>query len=256
MPSSDLSNQQAAHYDSILDDYERHYFDACSMAFREEFMYEPLFTGLDLNGLKVIDLAAGSGYNSLALARRFPDAEIYGLDISEEACKRYGEIVGRPVFQADLTQRPDLGERFDAAMVFGGLHHCVSDLKGALDAVASMLRPGGLLLMCEPNSHYFLEPMRRLWYRLDRYFESATEAALAHDALARLAAEEFQPEKVVHFGGPASMLIYNSMVFRLPASAKRGLTAPLMAVERIYNRLPGRLFFSAFVARWRRLGDR
>jgi SAM-dependent methyltransferase len=249
MPTSE---SQAAHYDSILDDYERHYFDAESTAYREEFIYAPLFDGLNLGGKRVADLASGSGFASLALLERFPDAQVVGFDISERACRRYQDVVGRPARRLDLTQGRPAEGGFDAAMIFGGLHHCASGLAGALACIAAMVVPGGRLLMFEPNRRYFLEPVRRLWYRWDRLFEPGTEAALDHDALLVQAGPAFVGETVRYFGGPAFFLIYNSMIFRLPKALKRTLFAPLMAAERTFNRLPGRYPHSSFVARWRR----
>jgi hypothetical protein len=42
-------------------------YDASSMAYRDRFVYDIMFRGLDLNGKDVADLAAGSGHNSLAV---------------------------------------------------------------------------------------------------------------------------------------------------------------------------------------------
>jgi SAM-dependent methyltransferase len=145
-------------------------------------------------------------------------------------------------------------EQFDAAMIFGGLHHCVSDLPTTLANVAGLLKPGGMLLMLEPNRECYLEAARRLWYRLDRrYFDAATEAALAHDEVLDLAGGRFSPQHLSYMGGPAYFLIAQSMLFRLPKRAKAALRAPLMRVEGLYNRLPGRFLFPYFTARWERV---
>jgi hypothetical protein len=58
------STRQKQHYEAIHTNYEDHYYDAQSMAYRERFYYDPLFEGLDLNGCRVADLASGSGHNS------------------------------------------------------------------------------------------------------------------------------------------------------------------------------------------------
>ncbi len=54
---AEASDRQARHYDRILSDYDRHYYDAQSSAYRERFIIGPLVEGLDLNGLEVADLA-------------------------------------------------------------------------------------------------------------------------------------------------------------------------------------------------------
>jgi SAM-dependent methyltransferase len=248
------SARQAEHYDRILSDYDRHYYDRLSLEYRERFILGPLLEDVDLSGQRVADLGCGSGETSLALIERFARIEVTGFDISPEACRRYRDKVGRRCHELDLTRGYGGIEPFDAAIVMGALHHCVSDLPGALSTVAGMLRPGGLLLMFEPNRDYALEFARRIWYRLDRYFDAETEAALSHDKLLQQTAGNFQARKVIYFGGPAFYLVYNSLVFRLPTGLKNAMGRPLLAVEHAFNKLPGRWPFASFLAQWIRAG--
>jgi SAM-dependent methyltransferase len=244
--------KQRAHYETIHDAYEAHYYDAESMSFRQEFVYDVMFEGLDLNGKDVADLAAGSGHNSLWVAKRFPKARLCGFDISDKACAAYRERVGAEAHVFDLTSGEDCGRRFDVAMVFGGLHHCVSDLPGTFRTIVHLVRPGGLLLMFEASSHCFLEGPRKLWYRLDASFDADTEGALDHDALSAMTAPRFLPIDCRYMGGPAYFLICNSLVFRVPQKLKQFLVPVLFPLERAYNRLPGRFLFPYLIARWQR----
>lgn len=252
-PIADSARQKAL-YEQIHDDYEAHYYDTPSRAFRERFMWGPAFDDVDLNGKVVADLACGSGVNTLALVERFPEVRAVGFDISSKACEAYTKNTGFPSHELDLTKGADPGIRVDAAMVWGGLHHCVADLTGTFRTLAALVEPGGTLLLSEPNRRYALEAARTLWYRLDPYFDASTEAALDHDAIADLAAEWFEPQRVVFLGGPAYFLIYNSLILRVPRSVKGALSPPLFAAESAYNRLPGRLWYPYFIARWRRRG--
>jgi ubiquinone/menaquinone biosynthesis C-methylase UbiE len=245
--------KQKAHYETIHKGYESHYYDAESMSFRERFVYAVMFAGLDLNGKEVADLAAGSGYNSLEVLKRFPASRVTGFDISEKACAAYCDLLGRDAHVYDLTSGQAVSSLFDVAMIFGGLHHCVSDLPATLRTIAGLVRPGGLLLMFEPNSRYLLEAVRKLWYRWDPTFEDETESALDHDALSAMAAPYFRPIASRYMGGPAYFLIYNSMIFRLPKTVKRLIAPVLFPLEGAYNRLPGKLLFPYFIAQWRRL---
>ncbi len=247
------SNPQAAHYDRILSDYDRHYYDVHSTRYRERFILEPLLDGMDLRGLKVADLASGSGHTSAYLLQRFPGIEVTGFDVSPEACAGYRKRVGRPSHQFDLTKRQAAPGEFDACIVMGGLHHCVADLEATFANIAAMLRPGGQLLMFEPNSEYVLQLARDVWYRFDKYFDEKNERALAHDEILRQSGGRFAAEQVRYFGGPAFFLVYNSLLFRLPAGVKSATSGLLLGAEALHNRVPGRWLHSSFTARWRRV---
>jgi SAM-dependent methyltransferase len=244
--------RQKQHYEAIHDEYERHYYDASSMAFRNRFVYDILFAGIDLNDKVVADLASGSGHNSLAVLERFPRAKVVGFDISSKACEAYEKSTGGRAHQIDLMSGTDYGVRADVAMVFGGIHHCATDLPRTFETAAHIVRPGGLLLMYEPNRQYILEGARRLWYKFDKYFDADSEAALNHSAIARLASQHFAPMSCRYMGGPAYFLIYNSLLFRLSSRVKSAIAPPLFAFEELYNLLPGAWWYPYFVAQWRR----
>jgi len=249
---AEASDRQAQHYDRILSEYDRHYYDVQSTAYRERFIIDPLLEGLDMGSWQVADLACGSGATSLSLRRRFPGVRMTGFDISPAACKTYEQRVERPCHILDLTKPVEGQQRFDAAIIMGGLHHCVADLETTLANVARMLKPGAPFLLFEPNREYFLQFARDLWYRVDGYFDAGTEDGLAHGDLLRRAGGAFDVDRVRYFGGPAFFLIYNSLIFRMPHRLKQAVSPPLMALEAGFNRLPGKRLFSSFTARWRR----
>ena len=253
-PSSS-SSLQRDHYNAIHDEYDAHYGDESSLEYRRRFFLDPLLKGLDLSGLDVADLAAGGGYTTRELLARFPTVKPVGFDISDEACRAYAAATGCPAHRLDLTRDVRLDRRFDVAIVVGGLHHCISELDTVLENVAGLLRPGGLFLMVEPNRECWLEPLRRAWYRRDRYFEASTEAALSHDAMLRSAGRLFEGMSVEYAGGPAYFLICNSLVLRVPRSLKPVIDGPLLHLERWFNALPGKAAFPFFVARWRRRAE-
>jgi len=250
MNSSSKADLQKKHYEKIHDDYEQSYYDASSMAFRQKFVYDVMFQGLDLNNKNVADLAAGSGFNSLALIERYPQAKITGFDISSKACTAYRNNTGCDAYEADLTQPIDIEQAFDVAMIFGGIHHCVADLDSTFLNIASILKPGGLLLMWEPNKECFLEGIRRFWYQADKYFEADTEDSLVHQKILNLASQHYSSLDVYYMGGPAYFLILNSLIFRIPISAKQIIAPPLFWTEQVYNKLPGKTWFPYFIARW------
>src|ERR1043165_10071157 len=79
--------QQQQHYDEIAADYEAHYSDEWSVEYRRRFIYEPMFAGLNLDGLNVLDAMCGSGQTTEYLLAR--GANVTGLDISNEVIEQF-----------------------------------------------------------------------------------------------------------------------------------------------------------------------
>ena len=71
---------QRLHYDRIGSEYESHYGDACSRQYRERFINEPMFAGIHLRGLDVLEAMCGSGQTTEFLLAK--GARVTGLDIS------------------------------------------------------------------------------------------------------------------------------------------------------------------------------
>ncbi|HRO49500.1 MAG TPA: class I SAM-dependent methyltransferase [Hyphomicrobium sp.] len=244
---------QAEHYDTILDAYERHYYDEQALRYRPKYIYPHLFEGVSLDGARVLELAWGSGLNTLEALRLFPNVAVSGLDISPRSCEAYRRNTRREAAVFDLAdpQAPPIAPA-DHVFIVGGLHHCVRDLPTTFDNVAKLIRPGGTLLMVEPNAGFILNAIRNYWYRKDRWFREEDEAPLVHDDIAALAAGKFVAEKVTYLGGPAYFLVLNSLITRIPVGAKAFLAAATFVVDDVYNRIPGQRPFPMFIARWER----
>ena len=252
---SAVVNPQKAHYERIHEAYEAHYYDPTSLEYRRRFIFGPLLAGADLSGKKVADLACGSGFNSVLLREMFPTVEVVGFDISEKACAAYAEVVGAPAHCLDLTLDTDVDGSFDAAIVVGGLHHCVADLAATVRNVARLLKPGGVFYYYEPNDRFVLQWARDVWYRVDRFFDADTERALSHGELRALGGPLFEPALAIHVGGPAYFLILNSLVMRVPLALKKPLTFGLFAIEGGWNRMSAKLGpgpCAAIAGSWRR----
>ena len=250
-----LGIRQQSHFESLHSLYEQHQYHPSVMEYRRRFIYGPMFSDLDLHGARVIELCSGSGHNSLYLKEKFPGVSVTGLDISRAACADYENRVGAPCKLLDLTEPGGkISDTFDIAFVVGGLHHCIANLEAVLSNVAAMLKPGGRLLMMEPSNQFFLDPVRRLWYRLDKQmFDVQTERALNHDELVAMAGGNFKVESLKFFGGPGCAFILNGMVFRIPLRVK-SFTAPfLLKAEATWNLLPWRVCHFLFLARWKRI---
>lgn len=106
--------------------------------------------------------------------------------------------------------------------------------------------------MAEPNALYFLNRIRQIWYRKDKWFHEHEEEPLDASALLELAGGDFEQEELRYLGGPAYFLILNSLVTRIPARVKSLLAPALFRADDAYNRLPGAKPYPMFIARWKR----
>jgi SAM-dependent methyltransferase len=112
----------------------------------------------DRAGRRIVDLGAGTGTGTVALARRFGDAEVIAVDGSGELLSRIQArardlgLAGRvTVVRADLdTEWPAVGA-VDLAWASMSLHH-LADPDRVLRDVFAALRPGGLLAVAEMDS--------------------------------------------------------------------------------------------------------
>lgn len=103
----------------------------------------------------IIDIGAGTGSGSIALARRFDRAGIIAVDNSAAMLDRLGVAVGEQQLthrvrgvQADLDEHwPDLGAA-DIVWAASSLHH-ITDPDRALRDAYLALNPGGVLVVTE-----------------------------------------------------------------------------------------------------------
>jgi SAM-dependent methyltransferase len=108
---------------------------------------------------RVIDLGAGTGTGTLALARQLPDAEVIALDVDEQMLKhlqdkaRASGLADRVrAVPADLDRAwPDGLAPADLVWAANSMHH-MRDPARAVEQVHQVLRPGGLLAVTELES--------------------------------------------------------------------------------------------------------
>jgi len=108
---------------------------------------------LDLqSGMSLVELGCGSGWMTRFAARHGLDA--HGYDIAPEMIAIARELAAEEHVEAHFEvadmETLDLERRFDAALLYDALHHSRrADL--VLHAAQRALRPGGRLLLVEPN---------------------------------------------------------------------------------------------------------
>ncbi|HEY6231120.1 MAG TPA: class I SAM-dependent methyltransferase, partial [Pyrinomonadaceae bacterium] len=196
---------QRKHYDRIAEDYEAHYGDSCSREYRQRFIYQPMFDGMNLDGMKVLDAMCGSGHTTEYLLSR--GAQVTGLDISPAEINHFAarcpEAIGicRSLLDSKLA-----ADSFDCVAVVGGLHHLHPHLDDAMREIHRVLKPGGYFCFMEPHARSIPDVVRRLWYRFDNFF-SDNEAAIDIARLQHDFSEHFTFTRTQYQGGVAFLLV-------------------------------------------------
>jgi len=147
-------------------------------------------------GASILDVGCGPGYFSLELARQ--GFNVVGIDISAgavDAAKgalaeaRLGDDFGSLSFFCGTLQEflVDDSRTFDGILSSGFLHH-IPNLGSEVRSFASALKPGGVLVMHEPQHLQFTEQdafwvatMRLLLSRLKAWYEDYAEVEASRD---------------------------------------------------------------------------
>lgn len=151
--AASASGGHAALMDSVYKG-QRHIYDAT----RKYYLFgrDTLIEGLDAKpGMRVLEVACGTGRNLAKIGKAWPGTQLYGFDISAEMLKNARKALGEEA-------RLGLGDAcaFDADASFGEngltdagfdrvvLSYCLSmipDWEAALSQAAGVLAPGGEL---------------------------------------------------------------------------------------------------------------
>jgi len=241
---------QKEHYDRIASDYEAHYDDEASQRFRGAFIYPHLLGGIEFAGTRVLEAMCGSGQVTRQLLGR--GAVVVGLDVSQAQLQLFRRKY--PQCDAVCASVTDLGfdaASFDHVVVMGGLHHTHPRLEETIVEIHRVLKPEGYLCFSEPHSGSLPDAARKLWYRVDPLFLS-NEASLDFKRLKRTFADRFTFGPDHYLGSIGYLLIFNSLVLRVPLWLKRAYAPAFMRVERALSALHGKRTSCFMVSQWRK----
>jgi trans-aconitate 2-methyltransferase len=122
---------------------------------------------------RILDAGCGEGRILEAMARRWPQARILGIDEDELVLDRARSLVAahpRVDVRAGLVGGPPLGERFDLIVCVDVMEH-IRDDAAAFRWLADHLAPGGALVLHVPAS-----PQRHVLRSIDRAIAAEVEA--------------------------------------------------------------------------------
>jgi 2-polyprenyl-3-methyl-5-hydroxy-6-metoxy-1,4-benzoquinol methylase/glycosyltransferase involved in cell wall biosynthesis len=179
------------HYDHYYKELERPKTDLAFHDVRGQHRFQALNSRIkDLPaGSKILDYACGEGSQLICLAMENPDKEFYGIDISEDEIecfeRNHNQVFKcRVGWRGDGTIRPANIKKvwvgtcddwpqalvqegpFDAAMMNEVLEH-VHEPWSVAEAVESMVKPGGRIILTVPYGAWELEGCRKMedhWY--------------------------------------------------------------------------------------------
>jgi SAM-dependent methyltransferase len=124
---------------------------------------------LDLRGARVLEVGAGTGRDSLELARR--GAEVWTLDYSDESLRVMRAVAGEQVriVCGDATALPFCSESFDVVFHQGLLEH-FRDPMSVLRENHRVLVRGGHLLVDVPQRYHYYTLMKHALMAVNRWF--------------------------------------------------------------------------------------
>jgi len=240
---------QRQHYNRIAAEYEAQYGDPDGVNYRDKFLYQPLFAGLELEGKDVLEGLSGSGHATDYLLSR-KRALVTGLDISEEAIAGFKtRWPGSEAVCASMTNSGLADESFDCVVVVMGLHHLHPHLGEAVQEIHRLLRKGGTFCFAEPHQGSAFSRLRALWYRHDSLFAD-NEESLDIAGLKREFANLFEFKLEQYVGSLAYLLVLNSMIFRVPLWLKRIYSPAAMGLERMLGGFHSPTISLAVLCQW------
>ncbi|MEO6531284.1 MAG: class I SAM-dependent methyltransferase [Specibacter sp.] len=105
-------------------------------------------------GARIMDLGAGFGWSTLALADAYPDAEVVGVDIDEPSIRRARENAGaRGTSERVSFALADAGDlaapgSCDAVFIFEALHDMPFPVR-VLSAIRRIVKPDGVVVVMD-----------------------------------------------------------------------------------------------------------
>ncbi|BBB32761.1 ubiquinone/menaquinone biosynthesis methyltransferase [Thermotomaculum hydrothermale] len=108
---------------------------------------------------RILDVACGTLDLAVDFAKKFPDADIIGVDFAEKMLERgLKKIKGKKIypFHADGSKLPFKDNTFDVVSIAFGIRN-FEDMEKGLQEFRRVLKPGGVLLVLEftPNKNPF-----------------------------------------------------------------------------------------------------
>ena len=105
-----------------------------------------------LTGQRILDVACGTGWSTIAFARAYPNADVHGLDLDEasiELARANAALEGLEIpFDVRDAADPGLAGRYDLVACFEAVHDMARPVE-SLRGMRSLLADGGVVLIAD-----------------------------------------------------------------------------------------------------------
>ncbi|KRR03157.1 class I SAM-dependent methyltransferase [Bradyrhizobium valentinum] len=167
--------------------------------------YEANWFAADFDGVPLVDakfLEIGFGNGALLSWAKSRGASIFGIEILDASLER-ATARNIPLLSSNLGDNlPQFREFFDVIAAYDVFEHLsISELTTALDAVATMLKPGGELILRFPNGQ---SPFGRFLQHADHTHRSTLSVAILYQLTVGgpLTISSKRPKKPAPIGPP------------------------------------------------------
>ncbi|MCB9044901.1 MAG: class I SAM-dependent methyltransferase [Chitinophagales bacterium] len=118
------------------------------------------------NPKNILDIGCGPGMDVVYFATRFPQATVYGIDVSAKMLECAKELAASQQLSntlhintgiEQLAEQLDVNVKFDIICVFFGALNTVSSLEDAAAIIDERLNPGGTAVLTFVNKFYLAE---------------------------------------------------------------------------------------------------
>jgi malonyl-CoA O-methyltransferase len=106
----------------------------------------------DLSGKRVLDVGCGKGRFARVFHEQQPEAELWGLDISEEMLRFVP--AGIQTRAGSMTELPFDDASFDHAYATESLEHAV-EIEKAVAEICRVVKPGGRIVVIDKNAEHW-----------------------------------------------------------------------------------------------------
>jgi ubiquinone/menaquinone biosynthesis C-methylase UbiE len=169
--------------------------------------------GQDQRGLKVVDLACGTGGFLRDLTAALPRAQVSGLDLSPTYVQQARSIAGTDVVQANMEHLPYADASLDAVTCIYLFHELPPRLRPLIaQEMARVLKPGGLLAFGDSIQPEDAPDLARLLDVFPAFFHEPYYASYAQTDLVAL----FEAAGLV-FEQADQAFLTKALLFRNPA---------------------------------------